>query len=97
MKIVRLRRAQADVDEIWEYVAQFDPAAAFNLVRAIEDATGRLTVFPHSGSPRPDLRAGLNSIPSGSYTIIYSVGPDSIDIRRVLHSSRDFSKLIDEM
>jgi toxin ParE1/3/4 len=94
MRIRRLPRAIRDVDEIWEWIAAENVAAADRLTDRIAAATGRLADFPESGAPRPELGPGARSIIVGRYLILYRVGPDSVDILRVVHGARELGALL---
>lgn len=94
MRLRRLPRAIRDVDEIWEWIAAEDVAAADRWIRHIVEATDRLTDFPNSGAPRPELAPGARSVAVGRYIVLYRVGPDSVDIVRVVHGARELSKLL---
>jgi toxin ParE1/3/4 len=94
MRLRRLPRAIRDVDDIWEWIASDDLAAAERWTRHIVEATDRLIEFPNSGTPRPELAAGVRSIAVGRYVVLYRVGPDSVDIVRVVHGARDLAGLL---
>jgi toxin ParE1/3/4 len=94
MRIRRLPRAIRDVDDIWHWIAAEDMVAAERWVQHIVEATDRLTEFPHSGAPRPELGPGIRSIVVGRYLVLYRVGPDSVDIVRVFHGARELSGLL---
>jgi toxin ParE1/3/4 len=94
MRIRRLPRAIRDVDEIWEWIAADDIRAADRLGARIAEATARLADFPASGTPRPELGPGVRSLVVGRYVVLYHVGPDSVDIVRVVHGARELSALI---
>ena len=94
MRLRRLPRAIRDVDDIWHWIAAEDLEAAERWVRRIVEATDRLTEFPKSGAPRPELAPGARSIVIGRYLVLYRVGPDSIDIMRVVHGARDLRAIL---
>lgn len=97
MRIRRLPRAIRDVDEIWQWVAAENLAAADRLADRIARATGRLADFPDSGTPRPDLGPDARSIAVGKSVLLYRVGPDSVDILRVIHGARELGGLLDDV
>lgn len=94
MRIRRLPRAIRDVDEIWQWIAAEDEVAADNWAARITKATDRLVDFPASGAPRPELGADARSIVVGRYVVLYRVGPESVDILRVVHGARDLGELL---
>lgn len=83
-----------DVDEIWEWIAAENVAAADRWIRLIAEGTDRLIEFPNSGAPRPKLAPGARSVVVGRYLVLYRVGPDSVDIVRVVHGARELSGLL---
>lgn len=93
MRIRRVPRAMRDVDEIWDWIAAEDMAAADRVAARIARATDRLADFPDSGSPRPELGTDARSIVVGRYLILYRVGPGSVDIMRVVHGARELEGL----
>lgn len=60
----------------------------------IAETTDRLADFPESGTPRSELGPGLRSLVVGHYLVLYRVGPDSVDIVRVVHGARELRALI---
>ena len=97
MKPVLIRpSADADADEIFNWIARDDPAAAERLVRRIFEAARRLANFPESGTPRPELGPEARSIVVGKYVVLYRVGPDSVDILRIVHGARELGALLVE-
>ena len=94
-RLRRLPAAVADVDDIWFYIAQDNPAAAQRVIERIADATARLEDFPASGSPRPDIHPAARSIPVGPYIVYYRIGNETVDIVRVMHAARDADRIIE--
>ncbi len=93
MRLRRLPRAIRDVDAIWDWVARDNEDAASRLLQRIVEATDRLTDFPESGTPRPELGRGVRSVVVGNYVVLYRVAPDAIEIVRVVHGARDLGNL----
>ncbi len=91
---VRTARAEADLIEIWRFVAQGNPGAADNLLDRIEALFGLLSAHPGLGPARPDLAADLRYFVVGRYLILYREITGGIEIVRVLHSARYIPDLI---
>ena len=91
-------QAEADLDDIWLYVARESGSmdVATRIVDSITDRFCFLANFPHAGRSRDrDFGAGTRSFPVGEYVIIYCVeGPD-VFILRVVHGRRDFESLFE--
>jgi toxin ParE1/3/4 len=85
MRIVWTEPASRDIEDIGDYIAKDNPAAARRVVRAIEAAVRRLARFPHSG--RPGYRAGTRElvVPRTPYIVPYRVGPRAVEILAVFH------------
>jgi toxin ParE1/3/4 len=89
-------RAEADLDDIWLYVAK-ESASMETASRLIDSITERflfLADFPYAGRARDrEFGIGARSFSVGEYVIVYWVeGPD-VFILRVAHGSRDIEAL----
>ena len=91
-RVVQTRQAVADQDEIWDYVAQDNPAAADDLLDRLL-ATARLIAGqPLMGRRRFDLAPELHSFPVGEYLIFYRPRESSgIQVIRILHGRRNIT------
>jgi toxin ParE1/3/4 len=91
VKRVRLSRlAEADLDEIWLYVAGDGGVAVAN--RLIDDIMDRIVLLatqPNAGRLRDELAGGLRSVAVQSHIIYYRPEPSHILVARVLHGHRD--------
>jgi len=94
-KILRTLLADADLEEIWAYIARDNPAAADKLIRQISDMFGLLADNPEIGIRQDDIRPGLRCKPlRRNHLIFYEVAGDVIRILRVLHGSRKYEELL---
>jgi toxin ParE1/3/4 len=91
-------RAEADLDDIWFYLAR-ESASMDVATRLIDSITGRfffLATFPYVGRARDeDFGAGLRSFAIGEYVIVYCVEGADVFILRVVHGRRDLEALFD--
>lgn len=89
-------RAEADLDDIWVYVAR-ESSSMDVATRLIDSITGRfslLAAFPFLGRDRAaDLGNGIRSFAVGEYIIIYLVEQDDVLVLRVVHGRRDLGGL----
>ena len=85
--------AQADLEEIWWYIAEENEQAADLLIDEIIERFPRLAQFPKMGRKRAEILKGLRSFPVQRYTIFYRLVDEGIEVIRVLHSARDIEKL----
>ena len=83
-----LKRAERDLDEVEEYIAQDNPDAAIDTVLAIVAAVKQLEEFPGMG--RPGRVAGTRElvIDGLPYIVPYRLREKSIEILRVYHAAR---------
>ena len=85
--------AQADLEEIWRYVARDNPRAADRLLAKFRDKFLLLAGQPEIGERREDLRPNLRAFTAGKYVIYFRPGKDAIEVVRVLHSARNVRAL----
>ncbi len=89
-------KADADLDEIWWYVATESGSAevARRQLAAITSRFLLLAHHPRLGRVRDyDLGAGRRSYPVDRYVIIYQIHDDDVHILRVVHGSRDMEAI----
>ncbi len=97
MRILWSERAQAQVREIFEYIARDRPMAAERILEGFLERVALLTEFPEQGvawrlPSRPDLRAILHE----SYRVIYRIRGDEIAILSVRHTRMEPEELPEE-
>lgn len=86
-------RAQADLDEIWDFTEQrWSAAQAERYIRqlwqGIEDVAGD----PRRGTPCDDIRPGYFKYGVGSHVLFYRQTAGGIDVVRILHGRMDFDR-----
>jgi toxin ParE1/3/4 len=89
-------RAEADLDDIWLYVARESGSidVASRLIDSITHRFLLLADFPHAGRLRDDdFGNGTRSFAVGEYVIVYCVIGSDISILRVVHGRRDLEDL----
>jgi toxin ParE1/3/4 len=86
-------RAEADLEDIWVYIARDNSANATRFINRILARCERLADMPGTGRPRPDLGPEVRSVSFGNYLIVYRPIEGSIEIARVLHGRRDITAL----
>lgn len=86
--------AEADPLAIAEFIAQENPNAARELLRAIRERCELLAQHPLTGESRPGFGvAGCRSVSVGVYVIFFRPTKDGLEIARILHGSRDLGNL----
>ncbi len=83
------RRADADMDARWEYVARHSPAAANRWIQMVRDKFRFLSKHPETGELCPELGAGVRRFAAGNHGIYYRLHEDHLEIVRVVHAARD--------
>ena len=80
--------AFADLEDIFEFVAQDNPIAAAKLASSIHNQAERLRLNPRLG--RPGRLAGVRElvVPRLPYIVAYQVRGRRIEILAVVHTSR---------
>ena len=82
--------ADADLDEIWEYIAEDNIDAADRLLEEFQNAIGTLVSFPRSGHVRPDLSSRLVRFQVvREYLIAYVPDSNPMVVLAFLHGRRN--------
>jgi toxin ParE1/3/4 len=82
-------RAESDLLEIWNYIAQDNPTAASRQLREITASCARLADYPGLSLARPDIRDGVRSWPVGAYLVLHRYVDAGVEIVRVVHGARE--------
>ena len=88
-RVTRRPLAEADVLEIWDYIADDGIAAADRWVDRLDKQFQVLAMQPMMGRARDELAPGVRSFPFGRYVVFYLPLDGGIDVGRVLHGARD--------
>jgi toxin ParE1/3/4 len=73
-------------------LAERNPSAAENYLRAIDKKLEELSRFPFIGRERSSLLAGLRSVLVRTHLIFYTVKQDRITIARVIDGRMDIDE-----
>ena len=92
-EIIRSPAALRDLDEIWDYIAQDNVAAADKLLRRIHERSELVAKQPFSGHTRPEFGQNIRCFIVGNYVVFYRPFPRGIEIIRVVHGARDIQEL----
>lgn len=85
-------RAEADLVDIWNDIAQDSPSRADRMLERSGDTMNRLAAMPFMGQARFDLAPGLRMFPVGNYLIFFRPIEDGIEVIRVLHGRRNITR-----
>ena len=83
--------AEADVAEIWEYIAHDSPEAATAFILHLEAQIDTLEKFPEHCPRVPESRllgTTYRHLLIGSYRAIFKISGDRVIVLRVLHGAR---------
>jgi plasmid stabilization system protein ParE len=81
--------ALLDLNEVAEYIALEDPAAASKMVRTVFDRVERLSIYPNSGKrPRELPRTPYREVVVPPCRMFYRVEEESVFILYVMRSER---------
>jgi toxin ParE1/3/4 len=86
-------RADADLLDIWQFIAADNPQAADRLLLKIDEQCRLLASNSRMGVSRPEIALEARSWSIGRYLILYRLVLEGIEVVRVIHGSRDMSTL----
>jgi toxin ParE1/3/4 len=75
--ILKRPQAQADLDEIWDFIAEDSEERADSFIESLDAKLQTLAQSPSLGRLRDELAQGLRSFPVGRYVIFFT--PDGRD------------------
>ena len=82
-------RARLDLLGIYDFIADFaGPDSARRIVASIEAQCRKLSIFPNRGTPHPELRPGLRTVPQGKAVIAYLVEEREVMIVRIRYGGQ---------
>jgi toxin ParE1/3/4 len=88
-------RAQADLDEIWDYtVDRWGLDQAETYTRQLWKDIAIVANRPSLGRECNEVRQDYRMYPSGSHVLFYRQTPDGIDVVRILHERMDYERHI---
>ena len=89
-RLVFSKRADRDLQEIGDYIAQDSPLVARNFVRELREHCRLLRTIPMMGRARPDAGEDMRSFTHRSYMIYYRyhAALDRAEIVRIWHGRR---------
>lgn len=85
--------ARADLDALWNSVAQHNIDSAEKLMERLNYRIQSLAQFPETGIPRPEIYEKLRLLVEGDYVVLYLARDEMVIILRVVHGARDLIRL----
>ena len=92
LEVVRLPKAEADLIQIWRYIADDNEVAADRLLDRFADVAEKLAAYPEAGRSRPELAEDLRSFVVGNYILFYLATPTQLIVVRVLSRYLDIDQ-----
>ena len=92
-----LRTAEEDLEDIFDYILRDNPSAASATLDQFDLAISQLARIPGLGAvPRDDrLRnLGYRMLIVGDYLVFYVVKSKTVQIRRIIHGTRNYQFLL---
>jgi toxin ParE1/3/4 len=86
-------KAEADLLEIWLYIAQDSLRAADRLLDRIAAQCRLLADNPRLGRSRPEIAPDARVWVVGRYLVLYRAQDDGIEVVRVVHGAREIEQI----
>jgi plasmid stabilization system protein ParE len=84
---------EPDLDVILEFIARHNPTRAFTFVEELRQEFRRIGDNPWIYRSRPDLGKDIRMAPFGNYLILFRIGVEAVEIRRIVHGARNLKNL----
>jgi toxin ParE1/3/4 len=93
IKIIVSPEAEADLEEIGDYIAQDNPQRAVTCIDEIRSHFEAISRMPLAYAERPEIDPGVRACVQGSYVIFFYATDKTVEIARVLHGARNIVRL----
>ncbi len=95
MKVVITAAAEADLEDIGDFIARDSPRRAISFVDELVAAARGLAEYPDAYPLVPDYESrGIRRRPYGNYLIFYAVRPGQVTVERILNGARDYEEIL---
>jgi toxin ParE1/3/4 len=85
--------AEADLEEIGDFIAQDNPVRAEKFIDEIRVRFEEISRMPLAYVARPEIDPGVRACLHGHYVIFFYVTNTTVEIARVLHGTRNLARL----
>jgi len=93
--VVLTDEAEADLEQIGDYIVQDDPIRAVTFVQELRQRCERLADAPEAFPLVPRYeKTGVRRRVHGNYLIFYRIGSRTIDVIHILHGAMDYERLL---
>lgn len=94
MDVVFLASAEADLEDIGDFIAQDNPARAVTFIEEMREHCRALEKHPQLGPIQPEIAPAARMLVHAPYLILYRIHNERIEIVRVVHGARDQAALL---
>jgi len=95
MIVVITGEAEADLEEIGDWIAEDNPLRAITFVQALREKCLALATTPLGFPLVPRYeRLGVRRRPWRDYLIFYRLDDEAIEILHVLHAAQDYERIL---
>jgi plasmid stabilization system protein ParE len=94
MRVVIISDAEADLDDIFEFVAADNAVAALRLVGKLRAKALRIGDAPRAYVVRPDYGNDMRCAFYQSYTILFQIIRSQVEVLHFAHGARDLKTLL---
>ena len=95
MRVVLTDEAQADLEDIGDWIARDNPSRALTFVKELRHRCQTLAKAPRGYVLIPRYEhTGVRRRPHGNYLIFYRVSRNTVEVLHVLHGARDYESIL---
>ena len=95
MIVVKTYEAEADLEEIGDWIAEDNPLRAVTFVQTLREKCLTLATVPLGFPLVPRYeRSGVRRRPYRDYLIFYHVNDEAVEILHVLHAAQDYERIL---
>ncbi len=95
MKLVIAAQAEADLEQIADYIAADSPVRALSFVRELRQSCMTLVEWPESHPLVPRFESsGVRRRVHGNYLIFFRIKVSTIEVLHILHGAMDYERIL---
>ena len=92
MRVVITDPAEADLENIWRWIARTHPLNGARYVAKLRDRAESLAGLPRKGRPRDDIAAGCRALTMDFFLIVYRIRDDTVEVLRIIDGRQDLDE-----
>lgn len=93
MNVVITAEAEADLEDIFDHIAQDSPRLAREFMEQLRAKSHRIGRAPRAYPRRPQFGSGIRVAFLRSYMILFRIAGDRVDVIHFVHGARDLNRL----